>query len=82
MITLVLELCYGLFTDSFSWTGTGNGRNGLLYVSIKFSHYSGNGTRTNGLPCHFDTFLGPLKVHCIVIAMCPFPGSSPNSLPV
>ena len=68
-----LGMTNGLFTHS----SNGTGRNGLLYITLKFLHCKrssvGTGTGTNGLPSHFCTFpshhegilYGNLNVPCI-----------------
>ena len=57
--------------------GTATGRNGLLYITLKFSHCSGSGTvtrsRPKGLSSHFCTFS---VVHYVVISMCTVSGAA------
>ena len=60
-VTLLTNNVCGLFTQIFSWTGTGNGRIGFLYIMLKFSHYSRSGT-----------VLGPMAIQIIFV---PFPAS-------
>ena len=50
----VQKECNGLFT--LHGRGTGNGKNGLLYIMLYCSHCTGNGTGKlyNGLWTHFS----------------------------
>ena len=65
------------FNVTETGTGTGNRRICLLYISIKFSHYSGSGTgnrtATNILTRHFCTLPDPLEgtLYSILSVSCP-----------
>ena len=72
------------FNVTETGTGTGNRRICLLYISIKFSHYSGsrtgNRTATNILSSHFCTFPDPLEgtLYSILSVSYPCSWSQPH----